>query len=266
MREVFEFHSYVAYLVYVFSVPRPRLRRADLCRHLRCQPSFLSQVLTGKSHFTLEHAISTGEFLGHRRDERRFFLLLVQKDRAASKILRAHFEEEREAELSKRQPLKSVLGVEGEILPEDEALYYSQWWFSAIHILVAFPEFRTIEAISARLCLDFRTVKSALLFLTEKGFVVANREKYGIGKTRIHLGSQSPFLARHHMNWRSKCVDMLERSNEDDLHFSGVIGVSREGARRIKSALISLLRTSEDVIQNSKEEAPFVLLADFFEL
>ena len=48
-----------------------------LAKYLRCQSSFVSQVLTGRSHFSLEHAVAISDFLKHSDDEREFFLLLV---------------------------------------------------------------------------------------------------------------------------------------------------------------------------------------------
>jgi uncharacterized protein (TIGR02147 family) len=266
MSDVFEFKNYATYLKQIFSEAKPRPKRADLCDFLRCQTSFLSQVISGKSHFTLEHAILASQFLRHSKDEKKYFLLLVQKERASSAALKFHFEEEMEAELLKRQPIKDLLSVEGELSPEDQAIYYSQWWFAAIHILVALPEFRSIDAIAMRLGLHPRVVKGTLKFLIAKGFLINGKDGFEIGKTRIHLGSKSGLIARHHMNWRAKCLDILPRENDADVHFSGVIGISKSGAKQIKSAIMSMLKTSENMVRDTKEESVYVLLTDFFEL
>jgi len=266
MRDVFEFSSYTDYLASVLRQEHPKIKRSDLCNFLHCQPSFLSQVLTGKSHLTLEHAFLVSQFLKRRRDEKRFFLLLVQKARAGSDALKSHFDEELKTELTRRQPIKDRLGVQDELTLEDQAVYYSQWWYGAIHILVAFPEFNNADAIAARLGLNAAVVKKALQFLVARGLITSGRDGLKIGKKRIHLGSQSPLINRHHMNWRAKCLSVLEKDSEDDVHFSGVIGVSRAGARKIREAILSLLKTSEGVVRDTKEEAPFVMLVDFFEL
>lgn len=266
MENLFKFKSYAAYLTAVFSNPKAIVRRRDLCQFLSCQPSFLSQVLSGKSQLSLEHALQVSQFLKHTIDERDYFLILVQRAKAGTAALISYFDEQIDKVTEKRQPLQDFLQVRDQLTAEDQAFYYNQWWYAAIHILTALPDVETGEDICRRLRLDTRLVREALGFLIERGLVIERKGKLSIGKTRVHLGSKSNLVARHHMNWRQKSIEMLERPNDDNLHYSAVIGISRRGAEHIRSEIMSLLKASEEVIETTKEEAPYILIADFFEL
>lgn len=267
MKEVYDFKDYRKYLSFVFSKENTtRVTRAEICNFIKCQHSFISQVLSGRTHISLEHAVLISQYLKHQSDERKFFLLLVQLEKSGNKTLRDFFQEQIENELNRRQPIKEILEVKDDLSAEDQAIYYSYWWYAAIHILVAFPEFRTVDNISKRLQLDQSIVKEALQFLISRGIVVSNKDGLGIGKVRIHVGSKSPLVSRHHMNWRAKCMNILEGLNDNNIHYSAVIGISYEGANHIKKELMKFLKSTEPIVRDSKEEAPFVLLTDFFQL
>jgi uncharacterized protein (TIGR02147 family) len=243
-----------------------RGQRSKLALFLRCQTSFISQVLTGRSHLSLEHALGASEFLGHTPEEREFFMLLVQKAKAGSKDLEGYFESQLEQMRSRRQVVRERIKVKDELKLQDQMTYYSAWWYGAIHILCALPGTQTREQIVAKLSLAPEVVARALKFLTEKGLVTENAGRYGIGKGRIHLGTTSPLLPRHHANWRMRAMQSVDHAKPADLRYSSVIGISRDDAARIRSLMLDALQKSEVILRDSGEEAPYVMLMDFFEL
>src|SRR5688572_15749158 len=100
---VFDYQSFAAYLRAALSSRGIRRGgQARLAEYLRCKPSFISQALAGKVSLSLEHAIQVAEFLDLTEDQRRYFLLLAQKDRAGSISLRNHFATQIEEVLAKR--------------------------------------------------------------------------------------------------------------------------------------------------------------------
>src|SRR5438045_1821295 len=90
---VFEAANYKTYLTKRLAL---RGLRSELAEKLGCRPAHISQVLGGKTHFSLEYAIEIDHFLAHSPDESRYFLLLVHRDRAGTKALRGHYEKEME--------------------------------------------------------------------------------------------------------------------------------------------------------------------------
>lgn len=246
-----------------------RGQRAALAEHLRCQNSFISQVLTERAHLSLEHGIATAEFLRLNSEETKFFLLLLQRDKAGSARLRQYFQEQIDETRAQTAMVKAHLNIKDELNEEDQATYYSMWWYAAVHILSALPGTQTRPAIAERLQLPTTIVDRALLFLSARSLVVEKDGRLGIGKGRVHLGDKSPLIARHHVNWRSKTAHFLEShgaQNPKHLHYSGILGLSRSDAKKIQRILLGALSETESLLEKSPEEAPFCLAIDWYEI
>jgi len=264
---VFDYLHYQPYLRASLShSAEARGRQSQLAKYLRCQSSFVSQVVGERTHLSLEHAVKSTQFLNLNAEEKHYFMLLVQKDKAASQDLVKYFQGQIDELQKRRQFVRERMKVEDEIRPQDHAIYYGVWWYLAIHILVALPGTQTRDEIAKRLSLGTEQVREALQFLVKHGLITESRGKYSIAKGRIHLGQGSPMLPRHHANWRMRAIQAVDLPKEDDLHFSGVIGISRKDGEKIRSTLLELLQKTEPVIQASQEEAAYVFLMDFFEL
>jgi uncharacterized protein (TIGR02147 family) len=265
--DIFSYDHYQLYLSQEFSGTGPkRGRRTELAKYLGCQTSYLSLVFTERGHFSLEHALKTSEFLGHTSQEKKYFMLMVQKDRAGSTDLKQFYQTELQQLSVKRNEVKERINIHTKLTIADETIYYSVWFHSAIHVLCAFSEFDTAEKIANRLKLDLRTVKNSLAFLMKRGFIKKNGISYGMGSTRIHLASGSPMLPRHHANWRVRAINSVDREKHADLHYSGILGISKKDVVRLKDKLLLLLQEFEPILKNSTIEEPVVLLLDLFSL
>jgi uncharacterized protein (TIGR02147 family) len=262
---LFEYESYTSYLTATLeSGKRARGFKARLARHLGCHTSYISQVLGDRVHLSLEHSMRVSDFLKHSVDERRYFALLVQKGKAGTPELKAFYQTQIDELKSRRQPIRERIQVADQLNTEDRATYYSAWWYAAIHVLTAFDDIKTAEDIALRLRLNQQTVDHVLEFLVARGLVTHTPSGYRMGATRIHLGADSHLIARHHANWRLKAVEAQEQMNPRNLHYSAVIGISQKDALKLRSAMLDLIQNTEPVIRESKEEAPYVLLMDFF--
>ena len=266
-QDLYSFKNYRDYLRVEFAGTGPhRGRRLLLSEHLRCQTSFLSQVFTDRAHLSLEHAIQTSEFLNHTALEKKYFMLLVQKEKAGSKALIRYYDDEISAFQKERESIRERINIRTELSVEDQMKYYSTWHYSAIHVLCALPGLNTVEAIARKLKLDASTVKAVLEFLEERGFVARKNSVYNIGATRIHLPKGSAMLPRHHANWRVKAIEAVDEEKSEDLHYSAVLGISKKDMSVFKEKLLSLLQEFEPVVTASKEEVPVILLMDLFGL
>lgn len=264
---VFEYESYQNYLNEALTFgERSRGRKAALARHLSCQTSYISQILTSRVHLSLEHAMRVSEFLQHSGEEQNCFLLLIQKDKAGTELLKEHFRNQVSELRKSRQHVKERVRLEDEISSKDTAMYYNNWWYSAIHVTTALAEVNTREDISRMLGVPPDIVGQVLDFLVSRGLVQEKNGRYSIGKARVHVGSRSPLVTRHHANWRLKAVEVQERMHPRNLHFSEVVAISKKDGDRIRALALDFLQNTEKIITPSKEERPFVLLLDFFKL
>ena len=265
--DVYSFKDYRSYLRQEFSGKgEGRGRRGQLAQKIGCQTSFLSQVLTDRAHLSLEHAIKTSAFLSHDRGEKTFFMLLVQFGKAGSKDLEDFFENEIVKIRKSRESIKERINVKTELSSEDQMKYYSSWYYSAVHILSALPEFNSIENMVRKLKLDIGTVKNAAEFLEARGFISKKGQRFSIGSTRIHLPNGAAMLPRHHSNWRIKAIEAADNVQDGDLHYSAILGISKRDQRKFKERLLQIIQEFEPVISSSKEEIPLVFLVDLFEL
>ena len=266
MSQLFDFIDYRKYLAKVFSgTGESRGGRLKLAEYLNCQASFLTQIFSEKAHLSLEHAIRTSQYLSFSTEENDYFMLLVQKAKAGSKELEGYFENKIKSIKAERDQIKTRIKVQTNLSLEDEMRYYGVWYHSAIHILVSIPGFQTTDAITKKLKLDLLTVKSALQFLSEKGFIKTMAGIYSIGPTRIHLKKGSAMLPRHHANWRMKAIESVDREKLEDLHYTAVLGIAKNDLKIFREKMLKLLEEFEPIVTASQQDSQVILLLDLFE-
>lgn len=262
---VFEFDDYKAYLGQIFPTQgEGRGKRSKLALALRCQTAFVSQVLNGHVHFSLEAAVQLNEFLGHSEAESHFFMLLVQQGRAGSPTLAAYFARQIGQVREKRQEVRERIQVQATLSHEGQMTYYSAWYYAAIHVMLSIPEFGDKEKIAHYLRLPLARVTEVLEFLAANGLATSDGARFRIGSARIHLGRESPMLAKHHVNWRTRVLQSIDQAKPEDLHYSSVLTLSAKDAPRIRSILLQALETCEPVVTASPEEGVYCMAVDFF--
>lgn len=238
--------------------------RLKLSDHIGCQPSYLSQVLNGNPHFTLEQAHLINSFFMHNKTEAKYFLLLVQSDRSGTKELREFFSEQIEEILESRFDLKKSLKDTEEVPDEARHQYYSTWYYSVIHIILSIPEFQDTSTIAKRLNLPPQLVKSAMEFLEENGLIKSEKGGYAVTKKRIHLERDSIFIQQHHINWRSQALQSAEKNLPSDMHYSNTFSLARKDFPKIKEIFLKAIEDARAVIRPSKDEEMYAITLDVF--
>jgi uncharacterized protein (TIGR02147 family) len=264
-------YDYADYKVYVRSALETRsgLKRGErsrLAEAVGCHTAYVSQVLNGDAHFSLEQGEQVGRFLGLSGDQTRYFLLLIQRARAGTATLRRMFEEELSALKEKQFVLKDRLEFKRALSREDQATFYSSWHYGAIHVLVSVPGCHTERGMADYLGLPASRVAEVLGFLTEVGLVDRRADKYVIGTTHIHLEHDSPMISKHHANWRLQALRSLDLPGPRDLHYSSVVTVSRADADRVREALVRAIEDVRAIVRPSPSEEGFCYAIDFFGL
>lgn len=268
MSLVFDFHDYKPYLIQAIEQMPKRGRgfRSRLANAVRCQTAFVSQVLNGSAHFTLEQALAINPLLGHDEDEGNYFLLLVQQGRAGSPALDKHFRKQAEKARAQRLIIRERFKSRAELTSEQQMTFFSEWYFVALQILTSIPEYQTPRELQTALGLPQATLNRAISFLLESGIIRDDQGKLKIGQNRIHLGSDSPLISKHHVNWRLQAMRSLERGPDHDLHYTSVVSVSAADVERIKVALIDTIDRYNKIVAASPEEECHCLSLDFFKV
>ncbi|MGE3262498.1 MAG: TIGR02147 family protein [Bacteriovoracia bacterium] len=240
--------------------------RGQMAEAMGCQTAFVSQVLKGESHLSLEQADKLNPLLGHAKQESAFFLLLVQFTRAGSDSLRAHFLELIEATVERQTVLKERLSSTQKLSEEDHSVYFSSWIYAAVHSYLMIPPYQTKASIAKALRIPLRKVGTVLEFLSARGLAQQSGDHYSVGPIHIHLGNDSSMITKHHLNWRLQAMQAIEADQEEGVHYSSVICIGEKDAQKLKIMIGDFLAGTRRVITDSKEEELHGFCVDFFKL
>lgn len=257
---IFEQSDYKIYLRYVLDSRRGM--RSELANGLGCQSGYISQVLQGLSDFSLEQGVKVCDFLHFTEEESHFFMLLLQYDKAATSDLKKYFKRQIDHIKKDRSEIKNRIKINSDLNPEDYHQYYSSWEYAALHILTSIPEFQLKDQMRKKLKLNQVRINEVLDFLIKKGLVEEKNNRFIIGKKRIHLSKDSPYILSHHQNWRLHATRVISDKNPENVNYSGVFSLSKKDIEKIKEILLVAIEQQEKVISNSGEEEMIYLGID----
>lgn len=267
LKTVFDFMDYRAYLQDALPVSgEGRGSRNRLAEALNCQKGFVSQVLGGSVHFSLEHAVKISRFLGHDPDEEEFFLLLVHLGKSGSRELSEFYRRKLGEILERRQSIKERIKAGSDLSESDQLIYYSSWHYTAIHMCLMVPGLRTRKAMSEYLGIPGEAVSRVLSFFLSRGLAQPKGAEFVAGPTRIHLPADSPLVSKHHANWRMQAISSLDQARARDLHYSLIMSLSEEAAEKIRNILLGSIQEVEPVLKSAKDETVYALNIDLFSL
>jgi hypothetical protein len=266
---VFDFNAYKPFLkAWIASRPaKGRGEKSKIAAFIRCHSAYVSQVFTAGAHLSLEQGSLLNEYMGHNLQESRFFLLLLQKDRAGNASLKKHFETEIQEILASRMLLRNRLANAKTLDPKDQAQYYSSWIYGAVHMLISMPQFQTREAIAQRLGLPLAKITETLSFLGEAGLAKESGGIFTPGVASIYLPENSPLIAKHHGNWRLKALQSMETPQLLDVHYSAVATIREGDLEKLRAILVKAVEDLRGTIRESSPEDSLVCYSvDLFRL
>lgn len=245
---IFDYTNYRLYLQEEVKA-RPRGLPQQISRATGIHPSVLSQVLQGKRDLTADQAAALAAFLGLDEEESQFFLLLNQIARAGTEKLRKLLDRQLQRILQERSLVARRLPKPRGLSAEGKALFYSNWFYSAVRVLSAIPGCQTREALRQRVGLDAERFRAVLSFLLEHRLCVEEKGKILPASQSTHIPADSPLVARHHGNWRVKAMErhpMVDPARE--LAFTSVMALSEKDALWVRARLLDAI---EEVCRRS---------------
>lgn len=265
--KVFEFKDYKEFLnQWLKEHPKGgRGQPTKLSDYLRVSTTLLSQVLKGDKHFSLETAAEITEYVGLNEKETEYFLLLVEHQRAGGFKLKKILEKKVEREQQAGAQLQNRLQKDRQLTGEETMQFYSSWMYSAIRLLSAIPEMSDAQTIGQRLNIPLSTVNSVIQFLLEKQLCVMKDNKLTYGAYRTHIGKDSPFVVKHHQNWRVKGFQSMELRRDEDLFFTQPMALSLEAAEKIRLMLPGIIEQIHAISGPSESETVRCINLDWFE-
>jgi len=262
---IFHYQSYKTYLEAVLS---ERGRKKSLCDFIPIQTAFFSNVLKGKNNLSLEHGIRVCEFLNLNEKESHFLMLLLQFEKAGSKSLENYYLKQIKEMQREENKISSKIASHQTIAVEDQMQFYNSWLYVAIHILCSIPAHQSRTAIRNYLKMPTTTVDPIINFMVNKGMLREENGRLSIGQYRTHLAKDSPFLIKHHTNWRLRAVQSLdfEQTGEhsDDLHYSLVMSLAKSDIEKMKQIVFDAITRADSVLQSTRSEVMYSFCMDWF--
>ncbi len=243
--------------------PRGRGEIGKLAKFIRVHSTFVSQVLAGTKDFNVEQSYAITEYLQLTKIEKKFFLLLVQKDRAGTVNVKNYFKNEIEELKSSMLTVSKHLNKPSILTKEDSAIFYSTWLYSAIRLFCSIDPGKTLDEIGLQFHLGRKKASNYVDFLERAGLILLEDGLYKLGEAHTHLSGDSPFIIKHHMNWRIKALQRHENIRREELAFTAPISLSKKDFLKIRENLLSSIKEVIEVAKESKAEEVAFLNIDW---
>lgn len=265
---IFDFDDYKRYFrFYISRLPKKGHGQITrMAEYLNVNPTLLSQILSGPKDFTLEQSFELCKYMGLSSIESDFLLLLIEKERAGSKNLQNYFQGKLLALKEQGAKLAAHVVQDHKMDDTTRAVYYSTWMYSALRLLTSIEDFQSADAIAKRLGITRAAAVQMLRFLVDHQLCLEKDGRYTAGPQRTYLEPGSPFIGRHHLNWRMKAMQKVDTLTEQEMMFTSPLAISREDFEAIRKDLSAMIQKALGRVKESKSESLFCLNVDFFEI
>jgi len=243
---------------------RPRGAVSRLAKHVRCHPTFFSQVLAGKANFSVEQALAFCDFVGMRKDEKTFFLDILQRDRASDARTRSFYEERLAQQRSDHAELSTRWRDAKPLDDVQQRRYFQSWLSQAVHMLCRLPGPHSAPTIALQLGVSIPAAKQEIAQLVELGLVTQTGDFIHTDDRFLHLASDSPIVRNFHATWRIKLAALMsEEPTGAAFHYSAATTLSRAAIRDLRTLIKEHLDGYKKLIEGSVDEELYLIAIDF---
>jgi len=236
----------------------------QLAKHLEVNPSFINQVFLGPKNLSQEQAYLVAEFLGLSPHETKYFSILLELARSENVRFRNYLLDQL---ANLRKGHTSTIPTQEHRLDEvSKMIFYSAWYYSAIHLMTTIPSFETVTALSEALKLPPSLVKGVLNFLVTSGLCGSKNGRYFARIMSTNVEGEPHYSIAHNINWRNKAVERLPSRRKDDLFHTNVISIGTQDIQTLRTLLKEKMSQFQTVVKKSPAQQIFCFNLDFFEL
>lgn len=240
--------------------------KSKLAAQLNCDTGFVSKVFGGKNNFSGEQALIIADFLGLNEAETHFLVLLVEYERSGTKQLKSFYQKQIKQLQEKWLNVSSQIAAKKTLSKADQAIYYSNWIYTAIHTALNVSTLRTVSGLAKYFNLETKKITATLEELIKMGLIKQVQNEYLPAEMNIHLESDSSMIEKHHTNWRLQAIRSLDYYKEEHLHYSSVISISKKEALLLRDELVNAIKKSREIVRPAKDEDIYCYNLDLFPL
>lgn len=266
-KTIWNFDNYRAFLEnYLKELPKSHGVLKAWAEHLKVHSTLVSQVMMGKRDFTEEQALELTDFIGVGSLEKDYFLELLRIERAGTSKLKKYHQAKVKELSAKALKLSERIDAQRKLTEQESSIFYSSWIYTAIRLSCSIGEGLTIDEIAQKLQIPRAQVVSAIEFLRDTGFVNQNGAKFEIGTQYTHLGKESPFLSRHHSNWRVKALQKIDHLTDQELMYTAPFSISEKDFAVLREQMVGVIQDFLKTVKSSEGETVACFNLDLFKV
>jgi uncharacterized protein (TIGR02147 family) len=237
---------------------------SDLAQCAQVHTTFMSQVLSGLKNLSLEQALAIAGKIGLSKLERNYFFCLIQLDRAGTPALREYWQDQKKIIETEKNKMSSRVGEHHELSDQERAIFYSSWIYVAIFVATSLNNGQSLSEISDYFQISREKTEEILNFLVKTGVCYFEDGFYKMGKTIIHVPDESPFVVKHHMNWRLKAMQKMDTRSKQDIFFTSPMSLSKADRKKVREIFAHAIQRTLEICKDSPAEEVICLNIDFF--
>lgn len=237
---------------------------ARLAEHLNVNATMISQVLSGAKDFSIEQAQKVGLFFGLQKMELDYFILLVQIERAGTHELKTYYKEKQNELKKSALQMANRIPITRPLTDLERSIFYSSKFYSAIHLYCSLDEGATVESLGQRFKLSRNRILEILQFLVSTQLCRHSDGRYFMDRQSTHVEKGSPFLLKHHSNWRLEAAQKSEQLTDEELMFTANVSLSKEDFALIRETMVNTIQKVLAKVKDSPAEEIANLNIDFF--
>lgn len=263
---IFEFEDYRTFLKTYLSLEENQSSgaRKRLLLSTGISSSLLTQILSEKKQLSSEQAFEIAIHMGFTDKETDYFLNLIDISRAGSIKLKERFLRKMRQMQEESRKIVAKVSQKFSLSEEQKAVYYSSWIYTAIRNLVPTDQAKSVKEIAIKLNIPESTAEGAVQFLIEAGLIEQIDDGYAYRSGYTHLDSSHPLIFRHHQNWRQRAIHRMDHFNENHLHYTCPMAISKAGAKRLRDHLLEEIKALNRSLKDTADVS-YCLNIDFFE-
>jgi uncharacterized protein (TIGR02147 family) len=262
---IYRFSNYKRYLEAHFK-SRPKAGRGllkKLGESLSMTSAQVSHVMRGDRELTPEQALGAAKFLGHNEVETQYFVELVSLARTQSHDLKEFIIKRLELLKAEGLEIKNQVPDHRELSDSEKAQFYSSWVYSATRLLSSLRPLQ-IEDLVQEFNISRDRAAKISNFLVATDLCVKSSDGIRMGSRSTFVPRSSPFISKHHTNWRTKALEKAEQDLETDLFFTSPVSMSEADFQKFKVKLTELIKDFSSTVKDSPAEAVACLNFDYF--
>ncbi len=263
---IYQYKTYKSIIASRLMGPGRRGQMTMAAQALGVQPSYISRVLTEELQLTPDHAFKLSLFWRLNSDERDYFRLLVDFERAGDLEYKKFLQQQIEQIRQKKNSVQERADRSNVPSENLQFKYFSSWIWSAIHFLTSIPEYQKIENLAYRLNIRTETLTNYLYELADQDMIENKNGKWAYKSGEFHAKKDSPLVIMHHQNWRTRAIQDAQDYKNQSVHFTAVQAVSKKDYDQIKEMMLQFIENASRLAGPSKPEEGIVITCDCFKI